>query len=319
MDTYLYSELGDLEIDRCISTQDHIIWYSEPQISPKNFPSATADLEKKKIRSLKQIMADLDFQKQMEEAAKERSSIAQALLGIQRSLDKIEPAVSQMEPLLQSLEPMVNDLSAWRPGVDAAVGRLQEDLGDIRAQLAKIALGANASGKAPGHSSSTTADAPLHDSGASGDDHGQSGRRYATPNRVLPLGEPILQAPAPTNGTFRTPFPSVPIPNPYEQGNTTGFSGGRSGTTRVECPEFNGDNPTGWKIRCEACFRIGAVDPSVWVDTAVVNFTGAAALWLEWSQAHVKSTSWDPFVASVLEKFGRSEFQQLLRKFSRLK
>lgn len=51
----------------------------------------------------------------------------------------------------------------------------------------------------------------------------------------------------------------------------------------------------------------------------MVNFTGAAALWLEWSHAHIKSTNWDQFVGSVLDKFGRSEFQQLLRKFSRLK
>uniref|UniRef100_A0A8R7UD17 Retrotransposon gag domain-containing protein n=1 Tax=Triticum urartu TaxID=4572 RepID=A0A8R7UD17_TRIUA len=92
----------------------------------------------------------------------------------------------------------------------------------------------------------------------------------------------------------------------------------RSGNARVDC-EFDGENPTGWKIRCEACFRIGGVDPSVWIDTAVVNFTGVAALWLEWSQAHVRSHNWDQFVAAVLEKFGHTGFQQLLRKFSKLK
>lgn len=227
--------------------------------------------------------------------------------------------MSQMEPLLHSLEPVVNDLSAWHPGVDATVGRLQADLGDIRAQLTKIALGADAVGKAPGPSSSMTVDAPSLDPGAGGVGHGQFGHGTATAPRALPFGGPLLQAPVPTNGTFRTPFPTIPIPNLNEQGNTSGFSGGRSGSSRVECPEFDGDNPTGWKICCEACFRIGAVDPSVWVDTAVINFTGAAALWLEWSQAHIKSTSWDQFVASVLDKFGRSEFQHLLCKFPRLK
>lgn len=85
------------------------------------------------------------------------------------------------------------------------------------------------------------------------------------------------------------------------------------------CPEFDGDNPTGWRIRCEAYFRVCAIDPSTWVDTSVVYFTGAAALWLEWSQTHVKFPQWEYFVAAVLEKFGRSEFQHLVRKFSRLK
>lgn len=70
---------------------------------------------------------------------------------------------------------------------------------------------------------------------------------------------------------------------------------------------------------CEAYFRVCGIDPQEWVDTAVVNFTGAAALWLEWSQAHRKCTRWELFCVSVLEKFGRSKFQHLLRKFSRLK
>lgn len=111
----------------------------------------------------------------------------------------------------------------------------------------------------------------------------------------------------------------IPLPNPLETGSGSGVQYGRLGTSRVECPAFDGENPTGWKIHCEACFRIGAVDQTVWVDTAVVNFTGAAALWLEWSQAHVRCQNWDQFVASVLEKSGRTEFQQLLRKFSKLK
>lgn len=51
----------------------------------------------------------------------------------------------------------------------------------------------------------------------------------------------------------------------------------------------------------------------------IVNFTGAAALWLEWSRTHLKVTSWEEFCSAVLDKFGRSEFQHLLRKFSKLR
>lgn len=57
----------------------------------------------------------------------------------------------------------------------------------------------------------------------------------------------------------------------------------------------------------------------MWVDTVVVHFTGAAALWLEWSKMHLKAANWEAFCAAVLEKFGRSEFQHLLRRFSKLK
>ena len=78
----------------------------------------------------------------------------------------------------------------------------------------------------------------------------------------------------------------------------------------VECPSFDGDNPTGWRIRCEAYFRVCGVDPAVWVDIVVVHFTGAAALSLEWSQMHLKTASWEAFCTAVLEKFGRSELKQ---------
>ena len=47
------------------------------------------DLDRSRTRSLKQIMADLDLQKKKEEAAQQRSSIAEALLNIQQSLDLI--------------------------------------------------------------------------------------------------------------------------------------------------------------------------------------------------------------------------------------
>lgn len=266
-------------------------------------------------------MAELDLQRQMEEAAAERGSIAKALLGIQKTLDQIAPAVAKMEPALASLEPVVHDLEAWRPGVDAAVGHLQAELGDIRAQLEKIALGSAASSKAAEAPSTQQTDASRLNSGVSGDGHGPGGHCWETHPQASASEGSLLMTPVPANGTFRTPFPSVPIPPPasFEPGSSQGFGGWRNTNKHVECPEFDGDNPTGWRLRCEAYFRVCGVDPQVWVDTAIVHFTGAAALWLEWSKIHLRCTEWEGFCTAVLEKFGRAEFQLLLRKFSRLK
>lgn len=133
-------------------------------------------------------MADLDLQKKKEEAAQQRSSIAEALLNIQQSLDLIAPSVAKMEPTLTALEPVVQDLSAWRPGVDAAVGRLQTDLGDIRAQLAKMAMGVEARSKAIDPSTSATADALGLEGNLSGDGHGQTGHRSSLTTRELAGG-----------------------------------------------------------------------------------------------------------------------------------
>lgn len=85
-------------------------------------------------------------------------------------------------------------------------------------------------------------------------------------------------------------------------------SGNHSLNKHMECPDFDGENPTGWRLRCEAYFRVCGIEPQVWVDTAIVHFRGAAALWLEWSKAHLRSTKWEDFCVSVLEKFGVQSF-----------
>lgn len=84
-------------------------------------------------------MVELNLQQQMVQAAQERSNITKTLLAIQNSLDKMKPMVTRMEPVLASIEPVVKELPARRPGVDTAVGKLQTDIGEIRAHLAKIA------------------------------------------------------------------------------------------------------------------------------------------------------------------------------------
>jgi hypothetical protein len=51
----------------------------------------------------------------------------------------------------------------------------------------------------------------------------------------------------------------------------------------------------------------------------VVYFSGEAALWLQWTNAHLSVSNWEEFVSLVCDKFGRREFEQLLRQFSRLR
>ena len=156
-----------------------------------------------------------DMQKQLEEGVAERSGIAKAPLSIQQPLDrtaptvaKMEPAVAKMEPTLVVLEPVVQDLAAWRPTVDAAVGQLQADLRDIWAQLEKIAAGAPSTSRpAP---DPTQEDAPLLHIRQSDDGHGKIGHRGALLPWVSASEGPILTTPVPANGTYRTPFRPPP-------------------------------------------------------------------------------------------------------------
>lgn len=87
----------------------------------------------------------------------------------------------------------------------------------------------------------------------------------------------------------------------------------------MDCPGFTGEGPLEWRLKCESYFRVCRVDKEMWIDTAVVYFTGEAALWLQRTNAHLMAKSWEDFVVSVCNKFGRREFEQLLRQFSRLR
>jgi hypothetical protein len=54
------------------------------------------------------------------------------------------------------------------------------------------------------------------------------------------------------------------------------------------------------------------IDKDLWVNIAVVHFTGEAALWLQWTHSHVAAASWDKFMTMICEKFGWHEFEHLL-------
>lgn len=100
----------------------------------------------------------------------------------------------------------------------------------------------------------------------SGDGHGQIGVHGTSTTRVPAGGGSLLATSVPANGTFRLPFPTVPIPPPmpYEFGSSSsGFGGHRNNHKHVECPEFDGENPTGWRLRCDAYFHVCGIDPQV--------------------------------------------------------
>lgn len=155
-------------------------------------------------------MAGTDVQKQLEEAAAERSGIAKALLAIQKTLDlmapavaNMEPAVAKMEPALASLEPVVQDLAAWRPGVDTAMGQFRVDLGEIRAELEKMARHTAGRDKMAEASSSAVADAPELEGHRSGDGYGLDGHRRASIPREL-VGGGGLSSPHRSRPTVRS-------------------------------------------------------------------------------------------------------------------
>ena len=105
----------------------------------------------------------------------------------------------------------------------------------------------------------------------------------------------------------------MPLLGPGDSGGSSVLN--RAASSHLDCLEFDGDNPTGWRIKCEAYFRVCSIEQAAWVDTAVFHFIGAAALWLEWSKTHIRFPQWEYFVAVVLENFANLNSNKCLGNF----
>lgn len=149
--------------------------------------------------------------------------------------------------------------------------------------------------------------------------HGPLGRGVATTNRRKACGEESSPASIPAKGTFRTPFASR-IPFEFGESSSRSFASVfHGGGVGVDCPQFDGENPRAWKMKCETYFRVSGVSPEVWVGVAALQFIGGALTWLQSTNAHVELMSWSEFAEAVCAKFGREEFQSLIRQFNRVR
>jgi hypothetical protein len=260
-----------------------------------------------------EIMAELQTKEQFAEIMTVIRAQTEKLDSFNNKLETLEVKVASLE----EVKPVLVDLALWKPRVDLTVGALQTDLGELRQSIDRLVI--NSAPPAP--TAPAGAAPPPPPAGErrvdlrSGDDerHGPAGRRVDIFTRGSVMGPHPQSTPA--KGT-------LPCHTP-ESSSNVGFRDRdreRFGKTpRVDCPGFNGEGPLEWKIKCESYFRVCRVDQDLWIDTAVVYFTGEAALWLQWTNAHGVARDWDDFVSMVCAKFGRREFEQLLRQFSRLR
>jgi hypothetical protein len=66
-------------------------------------------------------------------------------------------------------------------------------------------------------------------------------------------------------------------------------------------PVFNGDNPKLWISHSEMYFDLFSIDTSMWAKVASMNFSIAAARWLQSIEGKVKKASWPDLCTMILE------------------
>jgi hypothetical protein len=81
----------------------------------------------------------------------------------------------------------------------------------------------------------------------------------------------------------------------------------------MDFPKFCGDNPKFWQARSEDYFAMFDTDPDLWIAVAVMQFEGDAAQWMSSMQHKFVRATWQEFCAAILQCFGKTQHQSLVR------
>lgn len=82
----------------------------------------------------------------------------------------------------------------------------------------------------------------------------------------------------------------------------------------MDFPPFDGENPKLWFGRCDDYFDMYSVEPSQCIRVATMRMTHAASRWLQSFHPKVKIVSWEEFCKLVLDRFGRDQYELLIRQ-----
>lgn len=249
---------------------------------------------------------------------------------VMSAIQKQNSAIQTSVGSLEEIKPLVVELASWKPAMDKAVTELHEEMGDLRQQVERIARNPVLSVKpselpallpTPTRPRDTAPKEEEVSPSVGGEGHGPLGHRVASIPRGKACGKESSPSSLPAKGTCSNQLPhrfSLEFGEGSNRGFTAGFHGGNA---RVDCPQFDGENPRAWKMKCETYFRVSGICSEVWVGVAALQFSGGgrALTWLQSTNAHVEFMDWSEFSELVCAKFGRDEFQGLVRQFNRLK
>ena len=72
---------------------------------------------------------------------------------------------------------------------------------------------------------------------------------------------------------------------------------------KVELPNFDGNDPSGWLIRAEKFFAIHEVKPDAKVEMACVSMDGPAVHWFQCLKLRWPNLSWEKFRVELMKRY----------------
>jgi hypothetical protein len=87
----------------------------------------------------------------------------------------------------------------------------------------------------------------------------------------------------------------------------------------MDFPKFDGEQPRLWREQCEIYFEIYGVSPAMMPKFAALNFTGAAALWLQTAQLRARFQTWEALQEAVCAHFDKDRYPLHMKQLENLK
>lgn len=211
------------------------------------------------------------------------------------------------------LEKVIAEFQDWRPEVDGVVDDLKLAVKNLNRHYERAAFEQSTS--TPGILSPVPS-AAAHPSAGQPADKAQ-GHRVDQYNREDGYGVVTALVHPPVKGTYSFPVPPPPLSNPVVK-PASRWGNGASGSSysgklpRLDFPRFEGEQPKLWIRRATDYFDLYDVDPAYWIRLAAMNFSSAAARWLQSVDHKIRACSWPEFCQLLLDRFGRDEHELLL-------
>lgn len=243
--------------------------------------------------------------------------------------------ITELKQSMSELKTAKESFNSWKPKVDHRVADLEHVVNNLGERMEQLFHQSINSAKSPSPGASEVVD-PHLDSQKTGKSEklvlgsahlepsllratsGPRGHREEHPHRSTGFGVVYTTlTPPPVTGTEN-------LMKPISTSNGSSDSAGRdrciaslinSAMPNMSFPQFDGSNPRLWIKNCETYFEVYEVDFYLWVRLATMNLTGSAALWLQTVHSTVYNLPWADFAVAICARFGRDEYNHLLRQF----
>lgn len=235
----------------------------------------------------------------------------QEIAALTRAIQAQSLTIQTLVDSVAEIKLVVLELKEWKPTMVAAVNDLRDEVSELRDQVKQMSRDLISGSK-------TTELPPLlsipehlkrkEAKEESDNGHGPNGHCSSTQHRGKAMGNYTPELP-PGNGT--NSLHPLPLPSFYAGDLGSRSLGGHyhhRTPPKLAFPQFDGENPKAWRLKCEVYFRVCDTRPNLWVGIATMHFVGNAVLWLQSTLAHTECSGWEEFANAVCAHFGREEF-----------